>query len=404
MLDNSGADVRLAFVDACQSGVLTRTKAASRAPSFVFELSERLGTRGTVIVTSSAGDETSQESDEIGGSYFTHYLVSALYGAADRDHDQLVTLAEAYDYVYAETVLRTAGTRGGTQHPSFGWDLTGEGDLILTDLDASRAALIFDPSMSGSYAVFDLTRRSFVAEVNLKGTAQVDQKLAVRPRRIQVQERFPTHMRVADTVIRTGETVAVQDLEFRSVRYEDDVAKGWLSRQARRARLPDSSVRLVSGVIGAVGNEVASEYLPPMVGVGASVRLQQDGKWAVVDIQGVRVRSQVEITGIAKEPVAVGGAIGGIGAGFSTLDRGWQAGGGLRIDGLVLRRTFPSDGTQQPQWLNAPALGVTGFIGWHPGRFELDMDVRIMAVPITFEQEQFGFLMASAALSGGYRF
>jgi len=78
ILDRSGADVRIAFVDACQSGQLTRRKGGTLAPSFVFEVQERLDATGSVYLTSSASDESSQESDSIGGSYFTHFLASAL--------------------------------------------------------------------------------------------------------------------------------------------------------------------------------------------------------------------------------------------------------------------------------------------------------------------------------------
>jgi len=405
MLDTSGADVRLAIIDACQSGALTRTKAAKPAPSFVFELEEQLGTQGTVILTSSTGDEASQESDEIGGSYFTHFLVSGLYGAADRDRDGQVTLAEAYDHVYAETVLRTSGTREGAQHPSFGWDLAGEGDLVLTDLDTARASLIFDASQTGAFAVFDLTRRAFVAEVDLDAPAAADRRLAVRPGRFQIQERFPTHLRVADAVIQAGESVSIQDLDFRSVRYEDDVAKGWLDKQARRARLPDTSVQLVVSRTTPLGSDAADEFIPPLGGVGASWRLQtREGRWAAVDLQGVRGRGAIQVDGIDPEPTALGGVRTGVEAGFSTLDRTWQAGAGLRVEALYLRRTFPDEESQDAQRLNAPAVGGTGFVGWHPGRFEFDLSLRLLAVPVPLEDERLGFGLAALSLSAGYRF
>ncbi len=405
MLDTSGADVKLAIVDACHSGALTRTKAATPAPSFVFELDETLGTQGTVILTSSTGSEASQESDEIGGSYFTHFLVSGLYGAADRDRDGSVTLAEAYDHVYAETVLRTAGTREGAQHPSFGWELAGEGDLVITDLDTARSALVFGGSLDGAYAVFDLTRRAYVGEVDLADTGGVERRLAIRPGRVQIQERFPTHLRVADAVIQAGEVVVVQDLDFRSVRYEDDVAKGWLDRQARRARLPDSSVQLEVSRARSLGSAAAADFLPHLTGVGASWHLQwREGRWAAADLAGVGGRASVEVAGVAPEPVTLGGVVGGAEAGFATLDRSWQAGAGLRLEGLYVRRSFPDDPGQEPQRLNAPAAGLTGFIGWHPGRFELDLTLRAVFVPVPFEGERLGFGLMTASLAGGYRF
>ena len=61
-------------------------------------------------LTSSSEDEASQESDQIGSSFFTHYLVSGLRGAADASDDDLVTLEEVYRYAREETLTRTAST------------------------------------------------------------------------------------------------------------------------------------------------------------------------------------------------------------------------------------------------------------------------------------------------------
>ena len=142
LLAKSDADVRIALLDACQSGSMTREKGATRAPSFVFDLGERIDAHGQVIITSSAADEASQESDEIGGSYFTHFLASALTGAADDDGDRRVTLSEAYRYVYRETVYRTSSART-TQHPTYSWELQGRGDVVLADLSGGVAPLVF---------------------------------------------------------------------------------------------------------------------------------------------------------------------------------------------------------------------------------------------------------------------
>ena len=72
----------------------------------------------TVLIASSSADEESQESDDIGASFFTHYLASGLLGDADSSGDGKVTLAEAYTYAYARTVGETAETRAGAQRRS----------------------------------------------------------------------------------------------------------------------------------------------------------------------------------------------------------------------------------------------------------------------------------------------
>ena len=61
-------------------------------------------------LAATAASEDAQESDELRGSFFTHYLVSGLLGAADEDGDGAVTLAEAYDHAYAATLRATSRT------------------------------------------------------------------------------------------------------------------------------------------------------------------------------------------------------------------------------------------------------------------------------------------------------
>ena len=96
-----------------------------------------------MILTSSASDEDSQESDLIGGSYFSHHLASGLLGGADSSGDGRVTLFEAYAYAYDRTVADTAESAAGAQHPTFSYDLAGNGDLVLTDVAARHEGVYF---------------------------------------------------------------------------------------------------------------------------------------------------------------------------------------------------------------------------------------------------------------------
>ena len=51
------ADIRIAILDACRSGRLTRDKGARRAPAFAIDASTGREARGLVLLTSSAADE-----------------------------------------------------------------------------------------------------------------------------------------------------------------------------------------------------------------------------------------------------------------------------------------------------------------------------------------------------------
>jgi hypothetical protein len=139
MID-TGADVRVMIVDACQSGSLLALKGGR--PGAAFELGKvREVSNGEAILTSAAENEEAIESADLQGSYFSHHLLSGLRGAADVNRDGRVTLSEAYDYAAARTVAETTATIYGAQHPAYRLRLSGQGDLALTEIPVAHAAL-----------------------------------------------------------------------------------------------------------------------------------------------------------------------------------------------------------------------------------------------------------------------
>lgn len=164
------ADVKLVVLDSCASGAAIRTKGGTRRPPLLVDA--QTAPRGHVWLTSSSADEASQESDKLGGSYFTHALVSGLRGAADLSGDRRVTLDEAYRFAFQETLQRTQATTGGAQHATFDIQLQGTGELVLTDLRDHSGTLVLDDDIAGRVFVRDSAERRVVAEVTkLKGFA-----------------------------------------------------------------------------------------------------------------------------------------------------------------------------------------------------------------------------------------
>jgi len=141
------SDVHLAVLDSCASGAFTRIKGGKRQPPFLVD--ESSSVKGHAFLTSSSADEAAQESDAIGGSYFTHYFVSALRGAGDRTRDKRVTLNEAYQFAFHETLALTEQTLSGAQHAAYDIQLAGAGDLVLTDLSAAGSVLTLDADVLG---------------------------------------------------------------------------------------------------------------------------------------------------------------------------------------------------------------------------------------------------------------
>jgi hypothetical protein len=146
-------DMRIVILDSCSSGAITRAKGGVKAPPFLFDSS--VSVEGYAYLTSSSADEASQESDSIESSYFTHSLVAGLRGAADTVGDGKVTLNELYRFAYAETLAKTETSIYGAQHPSYDMQISGSGDVVLTDIKETSASLLIDGDLTGRLTIRD---------------------------------------------------------------------------------------------------------------------------------------------------------------------------------------------------------------------------------------------------------
>ena len=165
-LEASRADVRIAILDSCASGAMTRNKGGTKRPPFLVDASSHV--RGYAVLTSSSDTEAAQESDRIQASFFTHALVTGLRGAADVGGDGRVTLNEAYHFAFHETLARTERTQAGAQHPAYEMQLVGMGDLVMTDLRGTSATLLLDETIDGRVYLRD-AKGALAAELNKPG-------------------------------------------------------------------------------------------------------------------------------------------------------------------------------------------------------------------------------------------
>ncbi|MEL6545339.1 MAG: caspase family protein, partial [Myxococcota bacterium] len=170
-LDTVPAEVRIAILDSCASGALTRLKGGKRKPG-PLRLNET-DVRGYAYLTSASATESAQESDRLQGSFFTHYLVSGLLGAADFSNDGTVSLNEAYQFAYAETLARTENTQSGPQHASYDIRLNGAGDVTLTDLRVRDSGFSLDEDIAGRVFINGEDRK-VVAELRKFGGDRVE--------------------------------------------------------------------------------------------------------------------------------------------------------------------------------------------------------------------------------------
>ena len=231
-LRTSAADVRLAFLDSCRSGKMITMKGGHRGPGFNIRMTDEIASKGYAIVTSSADNELSQESSEIRGAFFTHYLVSALRGAGDESNDGKVTLSEAYAYAYRRTLARTSVTIGGSQHPMYEFQLEGRGDVILTRTDKAHARLAVTLPEAGRLIVLDDGRQTILAETDIE--ADTSRQVAVAPGIMHVYLVTPKGaVRASEVTLAPNESATLGEEDFQSVDLEAAVEKGGLFADTR---------------------------------------------------------------------------------------------------------------------------------------------------------------------------
>lgn len=216
------ATVKLAVVDACKSGAVTR-KGGGPVEEFVVDVnSPKLS--GMVFLTSSGADELSQESRALSGSVFTHHLVSGLRGAADLDGDRQVTVTEAYHYAYTRTRADTA-VGGVPQRPAVRYELSGQGELVLTHLDAKQTASVTLPrGAPQKYVVLDAHAFRIVAEASAERDRDV--VLSLVPGAYTIKRVLDDKLEVGNLVVATGEKADVAKLAYASAPLSAGIVKG----------------------------------------------------------------------------------------------------------------------------------------------------------------------------------
>jgi hypothetical protein len=223
LLSSTGADIRVVLLDSCRSGALLALKGGQPAPAFQIRLSDEIASSGEALISSSASDEMALESREIKGSFFTHHLVSGLRGAADTSGDGRVTLAEAYEYVFKRTVTATAATTIGPQHPGYTYRLSGEGELVLTDLNVRTARLTIPTGLDRAL-IIDRRSERVLAEVGPGGAPS----LALPSGDFLVRATVGSAGMAATVHLRDGEQRTLSPAELHPVPIEHARGKGFL--------------------------------------------------------------------------------------------------------------------------------------------------------------------------------
>lgn len=339
-LKTTPADVRIAILDSCASGSLIRSKGGIRRAPFLMDQASDV--KGHAYLTSSSADEAAQESDRIGASYFTHHLVTGLRGAADVNSDRRVTLSEAYQYAFHQTLARTEKTRKGPQHPNYDFELAGSGDIVITALGAMASTMLFEKAMGGRFFIRD-DRGRLVAELEKIPGRRVE--LGLDPGKYRVNLHQNDRMFTTEVVLQKGVRTALQSDRFEQTRNREMTrSRGEQPQQigqiASEAPTAAMNLQLVPGLslLGvAVGSTITKLSLNIIGGLNHSV--------SGVEAAGVFNLDTADVTGWQYAGVfnMVGGAV-----------RGVQAAGAVNVTaGMVT-------GVQAAGAVNIASGGVKG--------------------------------------------
>lgn len=278
-VEGSSADLRLLIVDACRSGQATRVKGLRPDVPFTLPVPNEQVPEGFIILTSAAQGEDAQESDQIGGSFFTHHLISGLRGAADGNDDQLVSLDEAYRYARDQTIAATSTTTIGVQHPTFRYSLKGRGNVILTRLAPTRSQGRVALPGAGHF-IFHVGRKEgpIAAEVSSPGAGT---RLSLGAGRYFVRWRERERFREGDFTLVAGRDTTLEASSMQVFEYGRFVRKGG-----------GDGLQTSGAIFFGLAPAATDGYLPAMAGgLGFSFELEDltidtELTYAYADVRG----------------------------------------------------------------------------------------------------------------------
>ncbi len=386
-LEDAPADVKVLILDACRSGEVTRVKGAVPAKPFELDSSSWDVGEGIAIITSAASGEDAQESDRIEGSFFTHHFVSGLLGAADVSADGIVTLSEAYEYAYRETLRSTSRARA-IQHPTYAFDIRGRRDLAVTAPRRKFEGMgKLQLQAAGSYVIFDQDREgTVVAEVRVEDPTEI--ALAEGAYFVRRRHKGNVYEVKADIVQKHRTTVEPHHM--------DRVSTGRVVRKGGADR-----DRAAWGIVTGAG--VSGEVLRQTTSVPhAMLGLQLD-----LSAISLQLRTRLGTAAFDNGFVQTRQNLVGLDlAALSLLDlRSFFMGGGLRFGADFYSVTFPSDAdeaTRNSLAGRGSALLTAGYSlnGWLSLFVEPSVDMYLLNLPDAEEGAALGLRVAPAGLVG----
>lgn len=111
IIDKSRAKHKIIIADACHAGSIGNPRTPIHIELEKFYRSFISSKGGTALFMSSKSEEYSLEDNGLRSGVFSHFLIKGLKGPADQDHNNLITVKEAFDYVQRNVRTYTANVQ-----------------------------------------------------------------------------------------------------------------------------------------------------------------------------------------------------------------------------------------------------------------------------------------------------
>lgn len=267
-------------------------------------------------------------------------LVSGLMGAADKNRDGQVVLEEAYGHAYDSTLKATSETFAGTQHPTFRYEVKGQGALVLTRLSEAslgRALLVFPRGVS--FFVLEKNGQGrVVGEVN---AADVARSLSVRPGDYFLRGRGEDYLLEGNVRVRAGQSITVEPSRLTRVAYAELVRKG--AHEIEYAHGPQFGVAVRS---------VLPNGETPCLGAALGYRLDLEAVSFTARLSGCTSTFENDDLSARSNEFAVS-----LAATHAWDWQAWSAYAGLGLGGTLVSQTFETPG-HAPARLSLSPLGL----------------------------------------------
>ncbi|MFC2157135.1 caspase domain-containing protein [Acidobacteriota bacterium] len=209
LITSMEADVRIAILDSCASGALTLPKGVIKRTPFLMDTSYDM--KGYAFMTSSSASEAAQESGQLKRSFFTHNLISGMRGGADVNQDGRITLSEAYQFAFDGTLSQTEKTMAGPQHPNYHIQMSGTGDVVITEIWKSTAVLVLQENVDGRIYIHN-EDDVLVVELNKKTGREISIGLNAGTYRIINLNRSGVFE--SNVTLKTGKSLELDQKQF----------------------------------------------------------------------------------------------------------------------------------------------------------------------------------------------